>query len=115
MSYPGIHFIAALARASPARVGVVLAMLVLASGIGRAASATEECSARYKVCNGGCDRPIDRVAEGVLACKSGCDVRLIACDREPVNAAVQGGSTASPPSRHLRGVENPLVTGRDRQ
>ena len=111
MSYPGIHFIAPLARASPARVGVVLAMLVLASGIGRAASATEECSARYKVCNGGCDR----VAERVLACKSGCDVRLIACDREPVNAAVQGGSTASPPSRQLRGVENPIVTGRDGQ
>jgi hypothetical protein len=113
MSYPGIYLIAPLSRASPACVGVVLAILVLASGIGRAASAMEECSARYKVCNGGCDRPIDGVAERVLACKTGCDTRLIACNREPVNASVQGGSTASPPSRQWRGVESPVVTGRD--
>jgi len=115
MSYPGIHFMAPLARASPARVGVVLAMLVLASGIGRAAGATEECSARYKVCNGGCNRPIDGVAERVLACKTGCDLGLIACNREPVNVSVHGGNTASPPTRQLRGVESPLVTGRDGQ
>jgi hypothetical protein len=115
MSYPGIHFIAPLSRASPACVGMVLAMLVLASGIGRAASATEDCSTRYKVCNGGCDRPIERAAERVLVCKTACDFRLIACDREPVNASVQGGSGASPPSRPLRGVEGPLISGRDGQ
>ena len=85
--------------------GLLFASAMASSG------AADACSESYKVCNGGCDR----VAERVLACKSGCDVRLIACDREPVNAAVQGGSTASPPSRQLRGVENPIVTGRDGQ
>jgi hypothetical protein len=85
MSRLGTYACAALTFASLAS-----ASLVLASGIGPAASAAEECSQRYKSCNGGCDRPIGAV-DKVEVCKSRCDLRLIACDRQRANASTQGG------------------------
>src|ERR1700680_3458499 len=81
MSRLGIYASAALTSAS-----LACASLVLASGIGAAVAAAEECSQRYQSCNGGCDQPIDAV-HNVVACKTRCDHRLIACDRQPVNAS----------------------------
>jgi len=66
------------------------ASLDVACGMGRAASATEDCSQRYKSCNWSCEQPIAGV-DRVHACKSGCDLHLIACDRQPVNATAQRG------------------------
>jgi hypothetical protein len=66
------------------------ASLDVAFGMGRAASATEECSQRYKGCNWSCDQPIAGV-DRVQACKNGCDLHLIACDRQPVNTTAQRG------------------------
>ena len=60
----------------------------VACGMGRAESATEECSQRYKSCNWSCGQPIAGV-DRVHACKSGCDLHLIACDQLPVNATTQ--------------------------
>ena len=72
----------------------VCVMLTCASldvcGMGRAASATEECSQRYKSCNWSCEQPIAGV-DRVHACKSRCDLHLIACDQQPVNATAQRG------------------------
>jgi hypothetical protein len=66
------------------------ASLDVAFGMGRAASATEECGQRYKSCNWSCDQPIAGV-DRVQACKNGCDLNLIACDRQPVNTTAQRG------------------------
>jgi hypothetical protein len=106
MSRLGIYASAALTFAS-----VVSASLVLASGIGPPASATEECGQRYKSCNGGCDRPIGAV-DKVVVCKSRCDLRLIACDREPTNASTQGGrySPQSLPAEGNDGL-HPITDG----
>jgi hypothetical protein len=73
-----------------ASVVLTCAGLVLTPGIGRTASATEECGQRYKSCNWSCQQPFG-AADKVIACKSRCDLRLIACDRQPTNAAAQGG------------------------
>jgi hypothetical protein len=88
---------------------LVLASLGLAAGIDRAASAAEECGNRYKICNVACDRPADPVT-GVFACKSGCDFRLIACDREPVNAYAPGEN-----HRALRGAPSKVIDAPARQ
>jgi hypothetical protein len=64
--------------------------------MGSAASAGEECSQLYKICNWSCDRTINAV-DNFLVCKSQCDRRLIACDRRPINASTPGG-------RPLRGL-----------
>ena len=64
--------------------------LVFAAGMGSAASAGEECSQHYKICNWSCDRTINAV-DNFLVCKSQCDRRLIACDRQPINASTLGG------------------------
>ena len=78
------------------RVGIYVYVLLacasldVACGMGRAASATEECGQRYKSCNWNCDQPIAGV-DRVHACKSGCDLHLIACDRQPINATAQRG------------------------
>ena len=63
--------------------------LVFAAGMGSAASAGEECSQHYKICNWSCDRTINAV-DNFLVCKSQCDRRLIACDRRPINASTLG-------------------------
>ena len=65
------------------------ANLIFAAGMGPAASATEACTQHYKICNSSCDRPLGAV-EGVTVCKSRCDLRLIACDRQPINASTHG-------------------------
>jgi hypothetical protein len=66
------------------------ASLFFAAGVGSAASAGEECSQLYKICNWSCDRTINAV-DNFLVCKSQCDRRLIACDRRPSNASTLGG------------------------
>jgi len=77
---------------------LAVAILILGSAIDRAASAGEDCSNGYKICNGACDRPIEGT-DKVFACKSGCDFRLIACDRQPMNAHAPGENR-----RALRGA-----------
>jgi len=72
---------------------LMVASLILASVMSGSALAAEDCSNRYKVCNGGCDRPLE--GGEVFACKSGCDFRLIACDREPLNAYDAGENRRS--------------------
>jgi hypothetical protein len=64
--------------------------LVFAAGMGSAASAGEECSQHYKICNWSCDRTINAV-DNFLVCKSQCDRRLIACDTQSKNASTLGG------------------------
>jgi hypothetical protein len=64
--------------------------LVFAAGMGSAASAGEECSQHYKICNWSCDRTINAV-DNFLVCKSQCDRRLIACDTQSINASTLGG------------------------
>jgi hypothetical protein len=59
-------------------------------GHGSAASAGEECSQLYKICNWSCDRTINAV-DNFLVCKSQCDRRLITCDRRSINASTFGG------------------------
>ena len=111
MSRLGIYASAALTCASLECVSLACASLVFASGIGVAAAAAEECSQRYKGCNGGCDRPIDAVGN-VAACKSRCDLRLIACDTQPINASTQGGRYSPqslPPNGN--GGFNPIADG----
>ena len=66
------------------------ASLIFAAGMGSAARAGEECSQHYKICNWSCDRTINAV-NNFLVCKSQCDRRLIACDRQPINASTLGG------------------------
>ena len=107
MSRLGMYASAALTFAS-----LVFASLVLASGIGPAASATEACGQRYKSCNGGCDRPINAV-DGVAICKAQCDLRLIACDRQPINASTQGErySPQGPPPKDVGW--HPIADGGD--
>ena len=68
--------------------------LVFAAGMGSAASAGEECSQHYKICNWSCDRTINAV-DNFLVCKSQCDRRLIACNRRPINASTLGGRPLS--------------------
>jgi hypothetical protein len=78
------------------------ASLTFAAGMGHAASATEECSQHYKICNWSCDRPTDAV-DNVVVCKSQCDFRLIACDRGPINASTRGDRSSLqslPPKRN---------------
>jgi hypothetical protein len=65
------------------------ASLTFAAGMGPAASAGEECSQRYKICNWSCDRSINAV-DNFLVCKSQCDRRLIACDTRSINASTLG-------------------------
>ena len=62
--------------------------LVFAAGMGSAASAGEQCSQHYKICNWSCDRTIN---DNFLVCKSQCDRRLIACDTQSINASTLGG------------------------
>jgi hypothetical protein len=114
MSHLSVDATVALTRASMVCATLALTSLLLGSGIGAAASATEECSSRYKVCNGGCDRPINAV-EKILACKSGCDFRLIACDRQPANASVPDENHSSSPSLELKVIEalQPVAVGSD--
>jgi hypothetical protein len=108
MSRLGIYASAALTFAN-----LVFANLVLASGMGPAASATEECSQRYKSCNGGCDRAINAV-DKVAACKTRCDLRLIACDRQPINASMQGDGYSRPSLRWKGdGSLHPIADGDD--
>ena len=45
------------------------ASLIFAAGMGSAASAGEECSQHYKICNWSCDRTINAV-DNFLVCKS---------------------------------------------
>jgi hypothetical protein len=78
--------------------------LTFAAGMGSGASAGEECSQLYKICNWSCDRTINAV-DNFLICKSQCDRRLIACDTRPINAPTLGG-------RPLRGL-TPQVDDRD--
>jgi hypothetical protein len=75
-------------------VALACASLTFAAGMGSAASAGEECSQLYRICNWSCDRPIDAV-DNFLVCKSQCDRRLIACDRRPINASTLGGRPLS--------------------
>jgi hypothetical protein len=114
MAHLGVHSTAARTRANVVCATLALASLLLGSGIGTAASATEECSLRYKVCNGGCDRPINAV-EKILACKSSCDFRLIACDRHPANASARGENRSSSPTQELKVIEglHPVAVGSD--
>jgi hypothetical protein len=72
------------------------ASLTFAAGMGSAASAGEECSQHYKICNWSCDRTINAV-DNSLVCKSQCDRQLIACDRRPINSSTPG-------DRPLRGL-----------
>ena len=72
------------------------ASLTFAAGMGSAASAGEECSQHYKICNWSCDRTINAV-DNFLVCKSQCDRRLIACDTRPINSSTHG-------DRPLRGL-----------
>jgi hypothetical protein len=74
------------------------ASLIFAAGVGSAASAGEECSQHYKICNWSCDRTINAV-DNFLACKSQCDRRLIACDKRPINASTLGGRSLPGPTR----------------
>ena len=62
--------------------------LVFALGTGTSAAA-DECDQRYRSCNLGCDQSLHAV-EKVAVCKNRCDHRLIACDRQPVNASTPG-------------------------
>jgi hypothetical protein len=98
MSRPGIHANSPLLRAAVTCARFALTTLILLLAIGTAASA-QDCGNRYKVCNGVCDRPVD-VRDKVSACKAGCDFRLIACDRQAVNASV--GDEKEPASRELQ-------------
>src|SRR6202048_5100138 len=66
------------------------ASLTFAAGMGSAASAGEECSQHYKICNWSCDRTINAV-DNFLVCKSQCDRQLIACDTQSINASTLGG------------------------
>ena len=77
--------------------------LVFAAGMGSAASAGEECSQHYKICNWSCDRTINAV-DNFLVCKSQCDRRLIACDTQSINASTLGG----------RPLPGPTPQGNDR-
>ena len=77
--------------------------LVFAAGMGSAASAGEECSQHYKICNWSCDRTINAV-DNLLVCKSQCDRRLIACDTQSINASTLGG----------RPLPGPTPQGNDR-
>jgi hypothetical protein len=89
------------------RLGIYVSVLLtcasldLTCAIGRAASATEECGQRYKICNWGCAQSIT-TGNAVIACKSRCDFHLIACDRQPISTAAQGG-TYTPQSSPQRG------------
>ena len=71
-------------------VALACASLTFAAGMGSAASAGEECSQHYKICNWSCDRTINAV-DNFLVCKSQCDRRLIACDTQSINASTLGG------------------------
>jgi sugar (pentulose or hexulose) kinase len=66
------------------------ASLTFAAGMVSAASASEECSQLYKICNWSCDRTTNAV-DNFLICKGQCDRRLIACDRRSINASTLGG------------------------
>jgi hypothetical protein len=103
MSHLGIYASTALACAS----------LIFASGMGPAASATEVCSQHYKICNWSCDQPVDAV-DNVPVCKSRCDLRLIACDRQPINASAQG-ERYSPQSLPAKGNGGPIADGGDKR
>jgi hypothetical protein len=85
------------------------ASLIFASGMVPAASATEVCSQHYKICNWSCDQPVGAV-DNVLVCKSRCDLRLIACDRQPINASAQG-ERYSPQSLPAKGNGGPVADG----
>ena len=108
MSRLGVHAVAALSRASLLPT-LMLTMLLLACGSGVSAS-NEECSLRYRVCNGSCNRPIGTSSE-VSACKSHCDFRLITCDRQPMNASVQGEGYSSSPSVRANDGSHPIAHG----
>ena len=88
MSRPSVYFAVLLTCAS----------LSLGSGMGRAASATEACGQRYKICNWSCEQPVAAL-HAIIVCKSRCDLALIACDRQPFSTAAQGSrhSPQSPP------------------
>jgi hypothetical protein len=45
--------------------------LIFAAGMGSAASAGEECSQLYKICNWSCDRTINAVANFLVSSGSG--------------------------------------------
>jgi hypothetical protein len=98
----GLRIASPPVRLALACVRLTVASLILVLAIAPAASA-QDCSNRYKVCNGACDRPPDAVDQ-VFACKSVCDFRLIACDREPVNAYAPGENRHS-----LRGVPMKVI------
>jgi hypothetical protein len=88
-----------------------LACASLIFAAGPAASATEACGQHYKICNSSCDQPVD-VVDNVVVCKSRCDLRLIACDRQPINASTHGDRPALqslPPKRH----DGPFADGTD--
>jgi hypothetical protein len=74
--------------------------------MGSAASAGEECSQLYKICNWSCDRTINTV-DNFLVCKSQCDRRLIACDKRPINASTLGGR--SPPGLTPQGNDRSMA------
>jgi hypothetical protein len=80
--------------------------LVFAAGMGSAASAGEQCSQHYKICNWSCDRTINAV-DNFLVCKSQCDRRLIACDRQPINASTLGGRSL--PELTLQGDDRSMA------
>jgi hypothetical protein len=88
MSRPSIYFAVLLTCAS----------LSLGSGMGRAASATEACGQRYKICNWSCEQPVAAL-HAIIVCKSRCDLALIACDRQPYSTAAQDSrySPQTPP------------------
>src|SRR4029077_7108394 len=94
-------------EASMSRLGNYAALacgsLVFAAGMGSAASAGDECSQHYKICNWSCDRTINAV-DNFLVCKSQCDRRLIACDTQSINASTLGG----------RPLPGPTPQGNDR-
>jgi hypothetical protein len=66
--------------------------LLFASGMA-SSGAADECSESYKICNGGCDRPVDCNSGGF--CKIQCDYRLIACDQQSAAASLTQGSRHS--------------------
>jgi hypothetical protein len=82
------------------------ASLTFAAGMGSAASAGEECSQPYKICNWSCDRTINAV-DYFLVCKSQCDRRLITCDRRSINASTLGGRSL--PGRTPQGNDRSIA------
>ena len=111
MSCLGIHATSPLLRAAVTCARFALTTLILLLAIGAAASA-EDCGNRYKVCNGVCDRPID-ARDKVSACKTGCDFQLIACDRQAVNASVEGEKEPASRGLQLKVIDAPASGSRD--